>query len=188
MGIGEPFDNYDNLSKALKIFNNHYGLAIGNRHITVSTCGLIPKILEFAKDFPQINLAISLHAPSNELRNELMPINKSYNLQKLIKTVKEYLAITNRRISFEYILLKNINDSDQHAEGLGKLLKGLLCYVNIIVYNSVNEKQFKPSNRYVQFMNILKKYNLIVTKRLERGIKINAACGQLRAQKINNAK
>jgi 23S rRNA (adenine2503-C2)-methyltransferase len=184
MGIGEPFDNYVNIKNALNIFNNHHGLAIGSRHITVSTCGLVSKILEFAKDFPQVNLAISLHAPNDELRNKLMPINKAYDLKILIKTIKQYLTITNRRISFEYILLKDINDSNQHAEQLGKLLNGLLCYVNIIVYNQVNENEFKPSNRYLEFMNILKKYNIVVTKRLERGIKINAACGQLRAQQI----
>jgi 23S rRNA (adenine2503-C2)-methyltransferase len=184
MGIGEPFDNYDNLKQALNIFNNHYGIAIGSRHITVSTCGIVPKILQFAREFPQINLAISLHAPTNDLRNQLMPINKAYNLETLIKTIKEYLAITNRRISFEYILLKDINDSDLHAEQLGKLLKGLLCYLNIIVYNQIQEKQFIPSSRYLSFMQILKKYGIVVTKRLERGIKINAACGQLRAQQI----
>jgi 23S rRNA (adenine2503-C2)-methyltransferase len=188
MGIGEPFDNYDNLKQALNIFNNHYGIGIGNRHITVSTCGLTPQILQFAKDFPQTNLAISLHAPTDELRNQLMPINKNYNLSMLIDTVKQYIDITNRRVSFEYILLKHINDSNQHAEQLGKLLKGLLCYVNIIVYNPINKKEFIPSNRYLIFMEILKKYGVMTTKRLERGIKINAACGQLRALQKNNTK
>jgi 23S rRNA (adenine2503-C2)-methyltransferase len=184
MGIGEPFDNYDNLKHALDIFNNHYGIALGNRHITVSTCGLAPKILQFAKDFPQVNLAISLHAPTDELRNQLMPINKAYNIEILMNTIKKYLQETKRRISFEYILLKDINDRDEHAEQLGKLLKGLLCYVNIIVYNNVNEKKYLPSNRYIPFMKILKKYYVIATKRLERGIKINAACGQLRAEQL----
>jgi 23S rRNA (adenine2503-C2)-methyltransferase len=184
MGIGEPFDNYVNLKNALNIFNHPHGLAIGNRHITISTCGLIPRILQMARDFPQVNLAISLHAPTNELRNQLMPINQKYNLENLLITIKKYLAITNRRISFEYILLHGINDSDMHAEQLGKLLKGVLCYVNIIVYNKINEQQFIPSKRYLPFMQILKKYGIITTKRLERGIKINAACGQLRAQQI----
>jgi 23S rRNA (adenine2503-C2)-methyltransferase len=184
MGIGEPFDNYDNLKQVLNIFNNHYGIAIGSRHITVSTCGLINHILQFAQDFPQVNLAISLHAPTDELRDKLMPINKTYNLKKLITTIKQYINLTNRRISFEYILLKNINDSDLQAEQLGQLLEGLLCYVNIIVYNQVHEKRLKPSDRYLPFMKILRKFGITVTKRLERGIKINAACGQLRAQEI----
>ncbi|MDR1234966.1 MAG: 23S rRNA (adenine(2503)-C(2))-methyltransferase RlmN [Mycoplasmataceae bacterium] len=184
MGIGEPFDNYDNLKQAINIFNNHYGIAIGSRHITVSTCGLAPKILEFAKDFAQVNLAISLHAPNNYLRNQLMPINKKYDLKILMNSIKTYLSITNRRISFEYILLEGINDFNELAEELGKLLKGMLCYVNIIVYNNVNETKYRPSNKYLSFINILKKYGIIATKRLERGIKINAACGQLRANHI----
>jgi 23S rRNA (adenine2503-C2)-methyltransferase len=184
MGIGEPFDNYDNIKNALSIFNNHYGIAIGNRHITISTCGIVPKIEQFPYDFPQVNLAISLHAPNDKLRSQLMPINNAYNLEQLIKSIKKYLSITNRRISFEYILLKGINDSDEHAEQLGRLLEGMLCYVNIIVYNNINENDFQPSDRYKQFMNILKKYGVMTTKRLERGAKIDAACGQLRAKQI----
>jgi 23S rRNA (adenine2503-C2)-methyltransferase len=184
MGIGEPFDNYENLSNALMIMNNHYGLAIGNRHITVSTCGIIPKILQFAKDFPQVNLAISLHATNNELRSKLMPINNAYPLDKLISVLKQYLKITNRRISFEYILLKDINDHDIHIKQLGELLKGMLCYVNLIIYNQVNEHNFKPSNRYQEFINGLKHYGIIATKRLERGSEIAAACGQLRVSNL----
>jgi 23S rRNA (adenine2503-C2)-methyltransferase len=184
MGIGEPFDNYENIKNALTIFNNHYGIGLGNRHITVSTCGMVPKIEQFAKDFPQINLAISLHAANDKLRSELMPINEAYNLDLLMKSIKNYLALTNRRISFEYVLLKDVNDGDVDAEQLGKLLKGMLCYVNIIVYNNINEHDFQPSTRYQSFMNVLKKYGVMATKRLERGIKINAACGQLRAKQI----
>ncbi|MDR3257648.1 MAG: 23S rRNA (adenine(2503)-C(2))-methyltransferase RlmN [Mycoplasmataceae bacterium] len=184
MGIGEPFDNYDNIKNALSIFNNHYGIAVGNRHITISTCGIVPKIEQFPYDFPQVNLAISLHAPNDKLRSQLMPINNAYNLDQLMKSIKKYLSITNRRISFEYILLKDINDSDDHAKQLGKLLEGMLCYVNIIVYNNINEHDFQPSDRYKSFMNILKKYGVMTTKRLERGTKINAACGQLRAKQI----
>jgi 23S rRNA (adenine2503-C2)-methyltransferase len=182
MGIGEPFDNFDNLKIAIDIFNDHHGIALGSRHITISTCGIPPKIIDLAHQFPQINLAISLHAPDDTLRNQLMPINKKYNIKMLIDTVNQYIKITNRRVSFEYILLKDINDSVDCAHRLGKLLKGMLCYINIIVYNNVNEKKYKPSDKYASFMEILRTYGLTVTKRLERGIKINAACGQLRAK------
>jgi 23S rRNA (adenine2503-C2)-methyltransferase len=184
MGIGEPFDNYANLKEALNIFNNHYGIAIGNRHITVSTSGILPYILQFGKDFPQINLAISLHAPNDSLRSQLMPINKKYDIVNLMNTVKKYLKITKQRICFEYILLKNINDIDEHAEQLAKLIKGLSCYVNLIVYNNVSENVYHPSKRFIPFMQILQNHGIITTKRLERGIKINAACGQLRIRQI----
>jgi 23S rRNA (adenine2503-C2)-methyltransferase len=147
MGIGEPFDNYENLSTALKILNDQWGVALGSRHITISTCGIVPMIEKFGKDFNQINLAISLHAPNDELRNQLMPVNKSYNLNSLVTAIKKYLDITNRRISFEYILLENVNDKPKHAQQLVKLLKGVLCYVNIILYNNVTEHHFKPSRK-----------------------------------------
>ena len=123
MGIGEPFDNYDNIMKFVKIINDPKGLAIGSRHITISTCGVVPKIYEFSKEPFQVNLAISLHAPTNELRTKIMPINKAYNIETLIKAVKDYIAITNRRVTFEYILLDNVNDKDIDAKNLAKLLK-----------------------------------------------------------------
>jgi 23S rRNA (adenine2503-C2)-methyltransferase len=147
MGIGEPFDNYDNLADALCILNNHHGIGLGSRHITVSTCGVVPMIEKFAKDFGQINLAISLHAPNDKLRDEMMPINKVYNLKSLIGSIKKYLTIANRRISFEYILLENVNDKPEHVAQLAQLLKGILCYVNIILYNNVNEYNFRPSRK-----------------------------------------
>ena len=185
MGIGEPFDNYDNLLKFFKIINHAKGLAIGARHITVSTCGLVPKILEFS-DFPlQINLAISLHAPNNEIRNKIMPINKVYNLEELIPAIKKYLEKTNRRVTFEYILLKDINDTKECAEELSRLVKGINCYINLIPYNETNNIDFKRTNtiQIMKFYDILKKNNVSVTIRREFGGNISAACGQLRSKK-----
>lgn len=188
MGIGEPFENYNNLIIALKTFINPFGLQIGQRHITVSTCGLIPKILHFAKDMPQVNLAISLHAANNNLRSSLMPINKVYNLNVLIETCKKYLKMTNRRLTFEYILLKNINDSQKDALALVKLLKPLLCYVNLIPYNETNLCNYSRSDKINNFFNILNKNRLLATIRLERGTKIDAACGQLRIKECQKKK
>ena len=185
MGIGEPFDNYDNLISFFKIINNPKGLAIGARHITVSTCGLVPKILEFS-NFPlQINLALSLHAPNNKLRDEIMPINKAYPLEEVMKSIKTYLERTNRRVTFEYILLKDVNDSDKCAEELAKLVKGINCYINLIPYNETNNIQFKRTNtiQIMRFYDILKKNNVGVTIRREFGGNISAACGQLRSKK-----
>ena len=185
MGIGEPFDNYDNLINFFKIINHPKGFAIGARHITVSTCGLVPKILEFA-DFPlQINLAISLHAPTNEIRDKIMPINKAYNLDVLMPAVKKYLEKTNRRLTFEYILLKDINDTEECALNLVKLVKGINCYINLIPYNETNNLEFKRTNtiQIMRFYDILKKNNVSVTIRREFGGKISAACGQLRSKK-----
>ena len=185
MGIGEPFDNYDNLIKFFTIINHPKGLAIGARHITVSTCGLVPKILEFS-NFPlQINLALSLHAPNNELRNKIMPINKAYPLEEVIKAIKIYLERTNRRVTFEYILLKDVNDSDECALELAKLVRGINCYINLIPYNETNNIQFKRTNtiQIMRFYDILKKNNVGVTIRREFGGNISAACGQLRSKK-----
>ena len=185
MGIGEPFDNYDNLVKFLKIINHPKGLAIGARHITVSTCGVVPKIKEFSELDLQINLAISLHAPNNELRNKIMPINKAYPLEVLIPSLDDYLKKTNRRITFEYILLNGINDTSEHAEELSRLVKGLNCYINLIPYNETNNIDFKRSNtiQIMKFYDILKKNSVNVTIRREFGSKISAACGQLRSKK-----
>jgi len=185
MGIGEPFDNYDNLLKFLEIINHPKGLAIGARHITVSTCGVVPKIKEFS-EFPlQINLAISLHAPNNELRNRIMPINKAYPLEELIPALKGYLEKTNRRITFEYILLSGINDTEKCALELSKLVKGINCYINLIPYNETNNLDFKRTNtvQIMRFYDILKKNNVNVTIRREFGGNISAACGQLRSKK-----
>lgn len=185
MGIGEPFDNYENICKFIKIINHSKGLNIGARHITVSTCGLIPKILEF-KDFPyQVNLAISLHASNDKLRKEIMPIAKVYPLKELIDSIKEYIEKTNRRVTFEYILLKNINDSKENALELVKLLKGINAYVNLIPYNETEALQFERSNALTiaRFYDILKENNITVTIRREFGGDISAACGQLRSKK-----
>ncbi|MBQ2639834.1 MAG: 23S rRNA (adenine(2503)-C(2))-methyltransferase RlmN [Bacilli bacterium] len=185
MGIGEPFDNYDNLVKFIKIINHPKGLAIGARHITVSTCGLVPKIKEFSNLDMQVNLAISLHAPNNEIRNKIMPINKVYPLEILIETLKDYIKKTNRRITFEYILLKGINDSNHNAEELANLVKGMNCYINLIPYNETNNIEFKRSNtlQIMRFYDILKKNRINATIRKEFGSKISAACGQLRSKK-----
>ena len=185
MGIGEPFDNYDNLVKFFKIINDPKGLAIGARHITVSTCGIVPKILEFSELDLQINLAISLHAPNNEIRNKIMPINKAYPLEVLIPALKTYLDRTNRRVTFEYILLSGINDREEDALELAKLAKGINCYINLIPYNETNNIDFKRSStiQIMKFYDILKKNSVNVTIRREFGSKISAACGQLRSKK-----
>ena len=185
MGIGEPFDNYDNLIKFFRIINDPKGISIGARHITVSTCGIVPKILEFSDLDMQINLAISLHAPNDELRNKLMPINKAYPLKELMKALKVYSKKTNRRLTFEYILLKDINDHESDALELVKLVKGLNCYINLIPYNETNNIEFKRTNtvQIMRFYDILKKNSIGVTIRKEFGGKISAACGQLRSKK-----
>ena len=186
MGIGEPFDNYDNLIKFLTIINDAKGLAIGARHITVSTSGLVPKILEFA-DFPlQINLAISLHAPYNELRNKLMPVNKAYNLDELIDAIKKYYLKTNRRITIEYVMLKGVNDSEEDAKKLATLLKGLNVYVNLIPYNETNHIEFKATSKenVLKFGKILQDNKVTVTIRKKFGRDIQAACGQLRSKEV----
>ena len=185
MGIGEPFDNYDEVIRFCKIINDPKGLAIGSRHITISTCGIIPKIREFSDIDMQINLAISLHAPNTELRSQIMPINKAYPLKDLIEEIKKYVEKTNRRVTFEYILLKNINDQEKHAKELAKLLKGINCYVNLIPYNETENIEYERSNMFqiMKFYDILKKENVNVTIRKEFGSKISAACGQLRSKK-----
>ena len=185
MGIGEPFDNYDNICNFIKIINHPKGLNIGARHITVSTCGLVPKILEFS-DFPyQVNLAISLHAPTDELRKTIMPIAKVYSLKDLMASLDIYYKKTKRRITFEYILLDNVNDKEKDALALTKLLKGKNAYVNLIPYNETSTLQFKRSNplKIARFYDILKKNNITVTIRREFGGTISAACGQLRSKK-----
>lgn len=182
MGIGEPFDNFDNLIKFIKIVNDDNGLQIGARKITVSTCGLVKKIDEWSKLMPQIGLAISLHAPNNEIRNKIMPINKAYDINQVIDAAKKYTNVTKRRITFEYIMLKNVNDSINNAIELANLLKGILCYVNLIPYNPVNEHSYKRSENILNFADTLKKFGIQVTIRQEKGKKIDAACGQLRAK------
>ena len=185
MGIGEPFDNYVNVTNFIKIINHPKGLSIGSRHITVSTSGIVPKILEFA-DFPyQVNLAVSLHAPNDKIRDEIMPINKAYKIKDIIDALKIYYKKTNRRITFEYIMLDGINDKEENAQELCRLLKGLNCYVNLIPYNETNNIQYKRSknDRILKFYDIIKKNNIGVTIRREFGSNISAACGQLRSKR-----
>ncbi len=183
MGIGEPFDNYDNVIKFIDIINEPKGIDIGARHITVSTSGLVPKIKEFSNNPKQVNLAISLHAPNNKIRNEIMNINKAYPIEDLIESVKEYLNKTNRRVTFEYIMLDKVNDTEECALELSKLLKGINCYVNLIPYNETSHIKFKSSKKeqIMKFYDILKKNNINVTIRKEFGRKVSAACGQLRS-------
>ena len=185
MGIGEPFDNYKNICNFIEIVNNSNGINIGSRHITVSTCGIVPKIYEFS-EFPyQVNLAISLHAPNDNLRNTLMPINKAYNLKDLMEAIDYYISKTNRRVTFEYIMLDKINDTCECAMELSKLLKGKNCYVNLIPYNETNNLGYKRSSKdsILKFYDILKKNNIAVTIRKEFGSRISAACGQLKTMK-----
>ena len=186
MGIGEPLDNMANVLDFITIINDPKGLAIGARHITLSTCGIVPKIKELS-DYPkQINLAISLHAPNNELRNKLMPINKAYPLEKLMPAIKDYIAKTNRRVTIEYVLLNNVNDKVEHAKELARLLKGLNVYVNLIPYNETNHLEFsKSSKKQIDlFYQTLKEAKINVTVRREFGSQIDAACGQLRSKEI----
>lgn len=183
MGIGEPFDNYDNVIKFIDIVNSGKGIDIGSRHITVSTCGIVPKIREFANYDKQVNLAISLHASNNKIRDSIMNINKAYKIEDIIEAIKYYISKTNRRVTFEYIMLEGVNDSDSCAEELSKLLKGLNCYVNLIPYNETSHIEYKKSNKdkILKFYDTLKKNNIGVTIRREFGSKVNAACGQLRS-------
>lgn len=185
MGIGEPFDNYDNLVTFLDNANNHKGLCIGSRHITVSTCGIVPKIYEFSNLPYQVNLAISLHAANDELRSKLMPVNKAYPLKDLMTAIKDYLKKTGRRVTFEYILLKDINDTKEDAKNLAKLVKGMNAYINLIPFNENSNSKFKrPKNdEIMKFYDIIKKEGINVTVRREFGSKISAACGQLRSKK-----
>lgn len=183
MGTGEPFDNFDNVMDFVKIINNQKALAIGARHITVSTCGIPDKIREYASSGLQINLAISLHAPNDELRSKLMPINRAYPLSELMEAIKEYNLVADRRVTFEYILLKDINDSLEQADELAKLIRPVFAYVNLIPYNEVDENGFHRSENSKSFMDRLMKKGVNVTIRKEFGTDIDAACGQLRAKK-----
>lgn len=182
MGIGEPLDNYDNLLRFLGNLKDERGMNMSHRHVSVSTCGLVPKILELAKEKLQITLSVSLHAPDNETRNKIMPVNKSYDVEKLISACKSYIKTAGRRISFEYTLIKGINDSDNQAEALAKLLKGMLCHVNLINVNFVEERGLMPTTpeRVKRFSDILTSRGINTTLRRSLGKEINAACGQLR--------
>lgn len=189
MGIGEPFDNFNNVVKFLKNVNNENGLNIGYRHISVSTCGIVPKIYEFAKLNIPVTLSISLHASDNNERSRIMPVNNVYNIDELIKACKEYINSTHRRISFEYAVINGVNDSAATAHRLARLVKGMLCHINIIPVNNVEENGFtKPSKEKIAaFVNVIDKYGIPVTVRRELGSDISASCGQLRRNSINNS-
>lgn len=184
MGTGEPFDNYDNVMDFVRVVNAQKGLAIGARHITISTCGLPDKIRKYAGEGLQTNLAISLHAPNDELRNQLMKINKVYPLDKLMEAVKDYERIANRRVTYEYLLLSGVNDTLIHAEQLVNLIKGTKGYVNLIPYNETKLCDYKRSsgNRVHAFLDFLTKHGVTATIRKEFGSDIDAACGQLKAK------
>lgn len=182
MGSGEPLDNFDNVMKFISLLNSTNGLNIGQRHVTLSTCGVVPKIKELADKELQITLAISLHAPNDNLRKTMMPIAFKYSIDELMKACSYYIERTNKRITFEYALVKDINDSVHEAMELSKLLKGTLCHVNLIPVNEVKESNFKKttSKNIIAFKSILEGNSIETTIRREMGADINAACGQLR--------
>jgi 23S rRNA (adenine2503-C2)-methyltransferase len=186
MGIGEPFDNYDNVIKFLHLVHDPEGLNIGYRHITVSTCGLVPGILRFTEENFQVNLAISLHAPNDDIRASIMPIGKKYSIDKIIAACKIYTEKTKRRITFEYALIEGVNDSGGNAEELASRLKGMLCHVNLIPVNTVKGVGYKKSDRrhIEEFAEKLLKHGIETTIRRELGADINAACGQLRRSEM----
>lgn len=189
MGSGEPLDNYENVLKFLELVNAEYGLNIGQRHITLSTCGIVPKIYDLADRDLSITLAISLHAFSDEKRKEIMPIANKYSIKEILDACQYYINKTKRRITFEYSLVKDVNDGSEDAKALGKLLKGLLCHVNLIPVNEVKENSFKRSSEKAieNFEGILKRAGIEVTVRREMGSDINAACGQLRRSYIESS-
>ena len=186
MGIGEPFDNYDNVMNAIKIINNQKGLNIGARHISISTSGLVPMIYKFADEELQCTLSISLHATNDEKRSSMMPINNRYNIEELMKACKYYISKTNKRISFEYALAKDNNDNLDDAKELVKLLKGMLCHVNLIPINKIENGAYtKSSNEnIIKFRDYLNEKGIVATIRRELGSDIDAACGQLRRKNL----
>ncbi len=188
MGMGEPLDNYDNVMRFLGLVTDVNGVNISMRNISLSTCGLVPKIEDMIEKHLQLTLSISLHAPDNELRSKIMPINKRYPVDELLKACKRYVAETSRRISFEYAMLAGINDSDECARLLASKLKGMLCHVNLIPVNEVAESPFKPSSpeRVERFVEILGKSGVNATVRRKLGSDIDASCGQLRLKENKN--
>ena len=186
MGIGEPFDNYNNVMKAIRILNNPKGLNIGARHISVSTSGIVPRIYDFANEDLQCTLSISLHATNNEKRSKMMPVNNAYPIEELMKACKDYIAKTNKRISFEYALAKDNNDNLEDAKALVNLLKGMICHVNLIPINKIENGSFvKSSNEnIIKFRDYLNEHGIVATIRRELGSDIEAACGQLRRKNL----
>lgn len=188
MGMGEPLDNFDNVIKFLNIVNDENGLNIGYRHISLSTCGIVPNIKKLMMIDIPITLSISLHAPTDEMRSGIMPINNAYNTEMLLEACREYAVYTKRRISFEFALIKNVNDNKEVASLLANKLKGMLCHVNLIPINNVEENDFqKPSKEKIkEFMSVLERHRIAVTVRRELGSDINASCGQLRRKVRRN--
>ena len=186
MGIGEPLDNYENVVKAIRIINNQKGLSIGARHISVSTSGLVSRIYDLAKENIQCTLSISLHATNNEKRSSMMPVNNAYPIEELIKASKEYIKVTNRRISFEYALAKDNNGNLDDAKALVKLLKGMLCHVNLIPINKIENGAYTKSSNdnIMKFRDYLNDHGIVATIRRELGSDIDAACGQLRRKNL----
>ncbi len=186
MGIGEPLDNYDNVVNAIRRINHPKGLNIGARHISISTSGLVPKIYQLAEENIQCTLSISLHATSNEKRSSMMPVNQTYPIEELLQACRDYIAKTNRRISFEYALAKDNNDNLEDAKQLVKLLKGMICHVNLIPINKIENGQFdKSSNENImKFRDYLNEHGIVATIRRELGSDIEAACGQLRRKNL----
>lgn len=182
MGMGEPLDNYDNVMKFMNLITNEDGQNISARHISISTCGIVPKIKELIKLHPQFTLSVSLHAPNDEIRSRIMPVNKAWNTDELLAVCREYTETTSRRISFEYAMMSGINDTDECARELASKLKGMLCHVNLIPANEVRENDYKRSSSEVveAFAKKLESYGLTVTVRRSLGGDINASCGQLR--------
>ena len=186
MGIGEPLDNYDNVVNSIRIINNPKGINIGARHISVSTSGLVPNIYRLAEENIQCTLSISLHATNNEKRSSMMPVNNMYPIEELIQACKDYIAKTNRRISFEYALAKDNNDNLEDAKGLVKLLKGMLCHVNLIPINKIENGAYDKSSNdnIIKFRDYLNEHGIVATIRRELGSDIDAACGQLRRKNL----
>lgn len=188
MGIGEPMDNYDNVIKAIEILNNQKGLNIGARHISVSTSGIVPRIYDFADRNIQCTLSVSLHSSNNKTRSSMMPVNNVYNIEELMKACKYYIAKTNKRISYEYALAKDNNDNLDDAKELVKLLQGMLCHVNLIPINNIENGKYTKSSleNIIRFRDYLNDHGITATIRRELGSDINAACGQLRRQNLKN--
>lgn len=186
MGTGEPLDNYQNVIRFLELVTDENGLNISMRHISLSTCGIVPKIYELAEKKYGLTLSVSLHAPNDEIRSRSMPVNSKWNIDELLKACKYYTKLTSRRISFEYAMIKGVNDSDECAEELARRLSGMLCHINLIPVNNVRENNYIKSdnNRLKQFSDILEKHRLTVTVRRTLGSDIDASCGQLRAKKL----
>jgi 23S rRNA (adenine2503-C2)-methyltransferase len=188
MGSGEPFENYEETMKFLRVMIHEKGLNIGQRHITVSTSGIVPSMYKFAEENTQINLAISIHAPNDKLRSKLMPVNRRFPFEEVMEACRNYIAKTGRRITFEYALIGGVNDQSEHAQELADVLKGMLCHVNLIPVNHVPERDYvrTPREQIFEFHRILERNKINATIRREQGHDIAAACGQLRAKHMES--